>query len=60
MSALQEARAARAAGRLRDIWQGPEARVPGAIVLAFDLTDAGLEATHAVVSSSTPSSAALP
>lgn len=49
MSALQEARADRAAGRLTEVWSRPDARVPGAIVLAFDLTDEGLEATHANV-----------
>jgi type VI secretion system protein ImpM len=49
MSALQERLPARAAGRLRDVWQGLDVRVPSAIVLAFDLTDAGLEATHACV-----------
>jgi hypothetical protein len=49
MSALQERLPTRAAGRLRDVWQGLDVRVPAAIVLAFDLTDAGLEATHACV-----------
>jgi type VI secretion system protein ImpM len=49
MSAMQERLPARAASRLRDVWQGLDVRVPGAIVLAFDLTDQGLEATHACV-----------
>jgi len=49
MSSLQEARADRAAGRLAEVWNRPMARVPGAIVLAFDLTAEGLEATHSLV-----------
>lgn len=49
MSAMQEKLPARAAVRLRDVWQGLDVRVPGAIVLAFDLTEQGLEATHACV-----------
>ncbi len=57
MSALQEARAERASSRLAEVWSRPEARVPGAIVLAFDLTAEGLEATHSLVQA--PQSAVL-
>jgi type VI secretion system protein ImpM len=49
MSALQESLAERATSRLAEVWNRPEARVPGAIVLAFDLTGEGLEATHSLV-----------
>lgn len=49
MSALQERRPQRAAERLAGLWSRPDASVPCAIVLAFDLTSEGLEATHALV-----------
>lgn len=48
-SALQEARADDAALRLQAGWRTGDGRIPGAVVLAFDLTEAGLEATHALV-----------
>ncbi len=52
-SALQEGLATHGAERLKAGWRAQDGRCPGSIVIAFDLTDVGLEATHAMVGSAT-------
>jgi type VI secretion system protein ImpM len=49
VSALREQQLGLAARRLQEAWTQPSARVPGAIVIAFDSEDDALVATHATV-----------
>jgi type VI secretion system protein ImpM len=58
VSALREEQPALAARRLLEAWTTPGARIPGAIVIAFDSEDDSLVATHATVVTRPPAAAA--